>query len=61
MARNANTGKWVVAALIALSLVMALLRWVLVPKTNPRRAEPGNPFHSPEQPSERLSGDKPSV
>jgi hypothetical protein len=61
MANNSNTGKWLVAALIAISLVMALLRWVLVPKTNPRRAEPGNPFHSPEPMPQRSTVDKPSV
>jgi hypothetical protein len=40
-------GKWVVAGLIAVSLVLALIRWVYIPKTNPRDADPGNPFYSP--------------
>ena len=43
---RSGNGKWVVLALIVLSLIVASLRWAFVPKTNPRNADPGNPFYS---------------
>jgi hypothetical protein len=41
------SGKWVVAIVLAISLVIALIRYIYIPKTNPREADPGNPFYSP--------------
>ncbi len=40
-------GKWVVAIIMAISLVLAIVRYIYIPKTNPRDADPGNPFYSP--------------
>lgn len=44
--RKSNNGKWIVIALIVIGAALSLLRWALVPKTNPREADPGNPFYS---------------
>jgi len=41
------SGKWVVAIVMAISLVLAVIRYIYIPKTNPREADPGNPFYSP--------------
>lgn len=41
------SGKWVVAVVLAISLAIALIRYIYIPKTNPREADPGNPFYSP--------------
>jgi hypothetical protein len=49
------SGKWVVLGLILISMVMATLRWVFVPKTNPRQADPGNPFYSPPKSSDHAA------
>ena len=43
---RSNNGRWVVAALIVISMFMAYLRWAFVPKSNPRKADPGSPFYS---------------
>lgn len=40
-------GKWVVIIIMAVSLVLAIVRFIYIPKTNPREADPGNPFYSP--------------
>lgn len=45
--KKTMAGKWVVAILMVISMILALLRWIYIPKTNPREADPGNPFHSP--------------
>jgi hypothetical protein len=44
--QQTSNGKWVVLALVVVSLFIALMRWTYVPKTNPRSADPGNPFYS---------------
>jgi hypothetical protein len=49
--RQSNIGKWVVVGLLIVGMIGATLRWVLVPKTNPRKADPGNPFYSREKPT----------
>jgi hypothetical protein len=41
------SGKWVVAIILAVSLIIATIRYIYIPKTNPREADPGNPFYSP--------------
>jgi hypothetical protein len=46
MERKPGNGKWIVIALLVIAAAMSLLRWVLIPKTNPREADPGNPFYS---------------
>jgi hypothetical protein len=40
---------------------MSLLRWVLIPKTNPREADPGNPFYSRAKPAPAESVSAPST
>jgi len=44
-----KTGKWVVLVMFLVSLVMAILWWKYVPRTNPREADPGSPYYSPEK------------
>ena len=43
------SGKWVVAAMLVLALILALLWWKLIPRSNPRETEPGSPYYSPPQ------------
>ena len=50
--RNSKVGKWVVAGLILVSLLLAILRWMIVPKSNPRLSDPGSPFYSRPKPEE---------
>ena len=45
-AKSKNTGKWVVVGLIVISLVLTILRWMLIPRTNPRATDPGSPYYS---------------
>jgi len=45
-----KTGKWVVAVMLLIGLLMAMLWWKYVPRTNPREADPGSPYYSPESP-----------
>jgi hypothetical protein len=52
------SGKWVVAVLLAVGLILAILRFLLVPRTNPREADPGSPYYSPPTPEE-VSSHKP--
>ena len=47
MAREGVSGKWIVLVLLLVGLLMAALRWIYVPKTNPKDADTGNPFYSP--------------
>ena len=42
------SGKWVVAAMIVVALVLTALRFILIPRTNPKQADPGSPYYSPE-------------
>ena len=48
--RPHTSGKWLVIIILVLSLVASILRWVFVPKTNPREADPGTPYYSPSLP-----------
>lgn len=41
------SGTWLVVALVAVALLLTVLRFALVPRTNPKEADPGNPFYSP--------------
>lgn len=51
------TGKQVILVMLAVSLAIAILRWKFVPRTNPKEADPGNPYYSPpldeDRPRER--------
>jgi len=50
-----TNGKWVVIGLLLVGLLLTTLRWIYIPKTNPRQADPGNPFYSPPR-AERAPG-----
>ena len=41
------SGKWVVAIMIVVALFLTILRFLLVPRTNPKQADPGSPYYSP--------------
>jgi hypothetical protein len=45
--KRTNNGKWAVLAMMLVSLILALLWWKFIPKTNPRQADPGSPYYSP--------------
>ena len=44
-----NSGKWAVAVMLLVGLVMAILWWKYMPRTNPREADPGTPYYSPDK------------
>jgi hypothetical protein len=46
------SGKWVVVAMLLISLFFAVLWWLLVPRTNPRETDPGSPYYSPPRAGE---------
>jgi|GEM_PF-6061284 len=43
------SGKWVIAVIFTVSILLAGLRWKLIPKQNPKAADPGNPYYTPPQ------------
>jgi hypothetical protein len=47
---RSNIGKRVVLVMLAVSLLIAFLRWKFIPKSNPKQADPGSPYYSPPDP-----------
>ncbi len=45
------SGKWVVATLLVVAVILTALRFLLVPRTNPKQADPGSPYYSPDEDS----------
>jgi hypothetical protein len=46
------SGKWVVLALFVVALILTALRFALVPRTNPKEADPGSPYYSAPESNE---------